>query len=387
MKRVELFTFLQRCMIGLVYGLFVAFGTSSAGEAKRSWHVEWEKITNAAKREAQLGIVAEETYLPVLEEFKKKYPGISIAQLGGPSGAERTQKLMAERRADQFLRDIYIGGPASARLGDATYQVFEPVESALILPEVVDPTKWWKRKHHYSDDKGQYIFVYEGSVRAANIVYSKTLVNPQAITSYWDLLNPKWKGKIVATDAGQRPAGGIQDGLRLFYYHPDLGGKFLQKLYGEMEVTLSRNQTQMLDWIAAGKFALAFFTVGTEAENAIRQGLPIAKFTPANFREGGIVNATLGAVSLLNRAHHPNAARLFLNWLLSREGQIAFQNTFVASSAGEQGNSMREDIPKDIIPSGYRREPGAKYLEVTPAMLDTVPIAQLINDTLAKVKK
>jgi ABC-type Fe3+ transport system substrate-binding protein len=386
MRRATLLVHAQRCL-SIAGAILMAIEVAYAAEAKHDWQSQWQKLVTAGKRESQVGIVAEETYLPVIEEFRKKYPGINISQLGGPSGAERAQKLMAERRADQYLRDIYIGGPASARFGEATYQVFEPIRPALILPEVLDVSKWWRGKHHYSDDKGQYIFVYEGSVRAGNIIYNKNLVNPQEITSYWDLLNPKWRGKIVATDAGPRPAGGIQDGLRLFYYHPDLGSRFLRKLYGEMDVTLSRNQTQILDWVAVGKFALAFFTVGTEAENAIRQGVGIGKFAPGNFKEGGIVNATVGAVSLLNRAAHPNAARVFLNWLLSREGQIVFQNTFVPSSAGEQGNSMREDISKDIVPAGYRREAGQKYLQVTPEMLDTVPIADLINETLAKAKK
>jgi hypothetical protein len=50
------------------------------------------------------------------------------------------QKLMAERRANLYLRDAYIGS-SWGDLGEATYQVFEPINSAFILPEVVDQSK------------------------------------------------------------------------------------------------------------------------------------------------------------------------------------------------------------------------------------------------------
>ena len=357
--------------------------TAAAGEA---WQTEWSKIVAEAKREGQLAIIAEETHSPVLEDFRKKYPEIRVSLIGGPSGRERTQKLMAERRAELYLRDIYIGNIYSD-LGEGIHQVCDPIAPTFILPEVVDESKWWKGKHHYFDPKGQYVFVYEGVIKVATIAYNKNLVNPQAINSYWDLLNAKWKGKIVAIDHRPKAMGSVQDGFRLFYFHPELGPDFVRRLYSEMDITFSRNQTQILDWLGVGKVALAFFNATTDVNSAIRQGLPIGEFLAPNFKEGGIVGPQVGRIALLNRAPHPNVAKLFINWLLSKEGQVSFQNAFAPRSQGQHGNSMREDIPKDIIPLSGRRQACRNCMEGILEMQDVTPITKFIDDVLAQAKK
>jgi len=64
-----------------------------------------------------------------------------------------------------------------------------------------------------------------------------------------------------------------------------------------------------------------------------------------------------GNVMLINRAPHPNAAKVFINWLLSREGQVACQKLVEAGR-----NSLRIDIPKEDVPKHARIIPGAKYV-------------------------
>jgi ABC-type Fe3+ transport system substrate-binding protein len=86
-------------------------------------------------------------------------------------------------------------------------KALEPLKPALILPEVKDESKWWQGKHHYQDPEGEYIFVYIGSPAGTRIFYNLTQVNPSEFKSYWDLLTPKWKGKIVAMDPNEAPGG------------------------------------------------------------------------------------------------------------------------------------------------------------------------------------
>ncbi len=114
----------------------------------------------------------------------------------------------------------------------------------------------------------------------------------------------------------------------------------------------------MVDWLGVGKFPLAFFIGGVE--EGAKQGLPIKDFEPTSFKEGAFVGPTLGAVALFNGAPHPNAAKVAINWLLSREGQMAYQR--VRAEAGQPDESMREDIPKDAIPTANRRVKGGRYL-------------------------
>jgi hypothetical protein len=91
------------------------------------------------------------------------------------------------------------------------------------------------------------------------INYNTKLVDPKEFKSYWDLLKPKWKGKIEARDI--REAGPGAGNTRFFYYHPELGPPFIKRLFGETDVTLFRDFRQGPDWLATGKFAICFFAM------------------------------------------------------------------------------------------------------------------------------
>jgi ABC-type Fe3+ transport system substrate-binding protein len=73
-----------------------------------------------------------------------------------------------------------------------------------------------------------------------------------------------------------------------------------------------------------------------------------------------IYSASNGTLALMNQAPHPNAARVFINWLLSREGQTSFQKIMTTPDLTVE--SMRVDIPKDPIPAPQRRVAGMKYI-------------------------
>ena len=175
-----------------------------------------------------------------------------------------------------------------------------------------------------------------------------TLASPAEFKSYSDLLNPKWKGKIVALDP-RRPGNAAN--LTVFLYAtPGLGRDFLKRLFGEMDVVFSHDRYQVVDWLARGKFAVNLFSPVSKED--IKAGLPLMDVKvdgPAPLGAGA------ASASLLNRAPHPNTARLFLNWVLSREGQIAYQKA-------SENNSLRTDIPKkDLVEPGEIPEEGREY--------------------------
>jgi hypothetical protein len=85
----------------------------------------------------------------------------------------------------------------------------------------------------------------------------------------------------------------------------------------------------------------------------------------------------------MKQAPHPNAARVFINWFLSREGQTAYQE--IMHTGGEYVESMREDIPKDSIPADYRRRKGVKYVPMfTPERMDAAPVVKLFKETVKR---
>lgn len=142
-----------------------------------------------------------------------------------------------------------------------------------------------------------------------------------------------------------------------------------------MDVTASRDIRQIVDWLATGKFAISGLTQvpRTGLDVAKKQGLPVDWFDAAQLKEGVPLFASTGRAVLLNRAPHPNAARVLINWLLSREGQIVFQKVSPAA------DSLRTDVPKDNLVSYARRVEGAKY-HLLDERIDIAPITKFVTE-------
>ena len=241
---------------------------------------------------------------------------------------------------------------------------------------------WYEGRQHYDDPEGRYIFVFEGTPRSGEITFNTKLVNPSEIKSYRDLLNPKWKGKIVSVDP--LVPGPISAAHIFFYRQPDLGAEFLRRLHADTDITIVRSNEQMLDWLSSGKFA---FGIGArDVDTAMMQGLPLSQFLPGSLKESSSVTAYNGTLSLFNRAPHPNAAKVAINWLLSREGQSAWLDA--NQRTGGLYDSLREDISKEKVNERARRVKGAKFLWLNPAWIDDLDtIRDIIKKALAGAGK
>jgi iron(III) transport system substrate-binding protein len=374
-------------MIFAILGCFLLNATAPGFSANPSpeWKITWEKTVEAAKKEGQISVYGSDTFeLFLKDSFQKKYPEIKISFVGGRAPVVGP-KLITERRAGKYLADVVLTGPGSPYRILYKNKALDPIEPALMLPEVRDESKWWQGRHHYVDAQNKYIFIYEATVQSGDIAYNTQLVNPEEIKSYWDLLEPKWRGKIVTMDP--KVSGAVSRGMRFFYFQPELGPNFITRLFSETDMTLARDFTQMLDWLATRKFALGIFVGSTEAAKAISHGLPVKEFSAGQFKEGAAISPFNGTVSLINRAPHPNAAKVLINWLLSREGQVAVQQHL--ASEGNIRESLREDISKDGIPLSERRDRRMRYVMISRSVdLDGENEAiRLASDALAGAKK
>ena len=351
--------------------LFLMALAVSVGTAA-DWQTEWEKAVRAAKSEGQLMLYGNRNFERIFPDFEKKY-GIRVVYVTG-TGRDLLPRLMSEQRVGKYLADIFAAGPGT---GFTILQAggFDPVKPALMLPEVVDEQKWWQGKHPFVDKEG-YIFAFNG-YPSVNAIYNTDQVDPKELKSYRDLLNPKWKGKIAVFTI-------VQAAHKFFYHHPDLGPEFLKRLLGEMEVTPSRDMRQVTDWLAVGRFAMAVLVNSNHADvlKAREQGLPIGIFEPGHFKEGAALITAAGSVALPKRPPHPNAAKVALNWLLSREGQTTFQKNY--GTVPWTADSRRIDVPKEQIVSEFRRVDGVNYLDVDrPEYIEDKPIRDLMQRSLS----
>jgi len=361
--------------------LFFALAASAANaaDAKLDAKAAWEKTVAAAKKEGEVRIWGdmEITHPDIVAAFSKEFPFIKPVIVSGKVG-DLMPRIIAERRAGKYLADVYSGGLGGRAFYDFQRAgVLDPLKPALMLPDVTDESKWLNGRHHYADAEGQYVFMFEGSVAGVGLYFNSKLVDPKEFHSYWDALNPKWKGKILLFE---RPGTGSPNMVR-FYYNAQLGPDFVRRFWSEMDVVVSQERRQATDWLGTGKFALCVDCADTDM--ARKQGVPVAEFEHANLKEaaGEISTSGNSGLALINKAANPNSARVLINWFLARQGQSVWQEV-MNKKVVEPSDSMRIDIAKDDVLSPARRDAGRKYTVV--GFQDPEPVTRLINELRQK---
>lgn len=329
---------------------------------------QWEKLVSGAKAEGKVVIVTSmgpEVKQALVKGFQDRF-GIEVDFLI-MRGQETVVKLQNERRAGIYMNDVVIGGATTLTSILAPSGWFEPIEQALILPEVTDPKVWWSGKLPLSGyGHGIAVMKYVNVPLAINT----DMVKPDEIKSYLDILNPKWKGKIVMDDPAVTGSGGK---LATYILRESIaGGEDFLKGLVKQDPVINRDRRLVAEWLARGKYAIAIAARPEMMKPLLDMGMPVKWVTP---QEGAYVTAGGGFASLLNRPLHPNAARLFLNWVLSKEAAIMWQRATDTQSA-------RVDVPIDSLSQDHIRKPGMKYFDSdqeqfekdSPALFETVRV-------------
>ena len=338
------------------------------------WEKEWQTTIQAAKKEGKIVFHSGNSAEPYFNEFRKKFPEIKTVRMLTRGGSAAHGRLMAERRANVYITDlVHLGAGSGGRLARAG--ALDPLEPYMVLPEVLDQSKWFEGRHYFADKEGKYLFKY-ASNPGVDVSFNTEFVNPNKIKSYWDLLDAKWKGKIATYDPRARGSSL----LSYFYYNPELGPSYLKRFFGEMEPLASRDRRQITDWLANGRIAIAFRTAphASGLNVAKAQGLPVNWFVPGHFKEAVPISGGPAHIAVVNKSPHPNAAKLFVNWFLSREGQLVVQN--IAAKGGEGVDSRRIDISKDMVPPEFRRSKKTRFFDMdTPEYSNDAHVLKFIN--------
>ncbi len=322
---------------------------------------DWNKTVAAAKKEGKLvimGPAGSDVKDAYTLGFQKKYPEIEV-DFTGMSGAAQTPKLLAELKANQYLTDIVINGTGPILLDMMPANAVAPLQPYLATPETRTTSKWENGKLLFSDSIGKYNLVFGSRVQVA-FVYNTELTPPATmkakIKAWKDLLNPEWKGRIAMLDP--RHAGAGVDISTYWYTNEKLGlGKdFMRKLFTTQDVFISREEGQILDFVIRGRYPIAIGPSGTLAFQLIAKGLPLALFGSGALQGDGFVVASNGTLAVVRNAPHQNAIKVYLDYLLSQEGQTAWSK---ASGLA----SRRTDVSKDHIPEVLVPKEGVKYQE------------------------
>jgi ABC-type Fe3+ transport system substrate-binding protein len=345
----------------ILFSVFLALSVTAA--EKPSWQQEWERTISAAKKEGQVavtGAAGPEARQALVEPFQKKY-GITV-DFFGTEGRALSPRILAERGAGQYLWDVYVHGTTTGLNVMIPKGVFDPLEPFLILPDVRD-SKTWQGGALEFVDSGRRLAVTTRSHRAT-LYINPNLAKAEEFKSHKDLLDGKWKGKFIIDDP--RRAGPGQATFTFFMMHPELGSDYIRALARQEPIVL-RDYVQEVDFIAQGRYPVLLGGFDVPAETRIKQGAPVAIIDPRQLREGSDLSSSNGSVAIYRQAPHPNAAKVFVNWLLSQEGQTEF-----ARRLGYV--STRKDVSSDHVAAWRVPQPGAikTYTEEAQRVKDSL---------------
>lgn len=289
----------------------------SAQTARPAWQMEWDKTVEAARKEGRV-VVSIPTSAELRKEFEagfqKAFPGIEL-ELNAARGASNINKIAEEQNAGVHSIDLHIGGTTSIITGLLARNFLEPIMPSMLLPAVRDPKHWWGG-HIWADNAKKFIYSFTGYM-TETVWYNSTLVRTEEISSWDSLLEPKWRGKMVILDP-RTPGSGESNWAFLLKIK---GEPFLAKLAAQ-EMTVGRNLRQLGEAVARGKSAISIGVSYYTYVPFIKAGLPVKPIS--NIKEGYYAGTGSGNLAIMKNAPHPNAAKVFVNWLLSKEGQEAF---------------------------------------------------------------
>ena len=284
--------FLRFATLGLLCALFVANRASAAAPS----------VVDAAKAEGEMiwaGGGSAEIDESMNRAFMKKYPFIQAKKT-----RVQSQRLLVrfetESRAGKHTFDI-------VRTTDWYIDIFK--KKGLLAK--YEPPERNQIPNEFKDRDGFYTSLYTAvHVPAYN---TRLVAKSDLPRSYDDLLDPKWRGKL-----------GLEDAAYVWFVNvlkikgEKQGMEFMRRL-ARQEVSLRASTTLLSNLVTAGEIPLAIDLYADDIERSKKAGAPIEwiAFDPT------IVHTIAGAIN--KNAPHPNAARLFMDFLLSEEGQRIYQ--------------------------------------------------------------
>jgi len=299
--------------IALLGIVFFSKPLGSASFAQSSWQAEWQQRQEAAKKEGKvvLGIPPSADLRKALEGAMKEKFGIELELVLGTSN-KINRRLADEYKAGVRYFDVIISTWENLEHSLLPMGAIEPLESYWILPEVKDPKQWFAG-HFWTDNTKR--FAYSPlAYMLDNIWYNASQVKTEEMRRYDDLLNSKWKGKIGIWDPRE---GGAAAGKWAFLWQVK-GVEYLKKLSEQISL-ISTDRRLVADSLARGKVSITIGPTYYSFASYMKAGLPVKPLPP--FAEGTYVSMGNGGPVAIKNPPHPNAARILVNWLLSREGQ------------------------------------------------------------------
>jgi iron(III) transport system substrate-binding protein len=318
----------------------------------------WEQVLAAAKKEGRVvvwGPPGELIREAMTQGFKKAFPNIAIEYSGG-RGGEQATRIKAERDGGVYSVDVMLSGTTTAMTQMKPMNALAPIAPVLMLPEVTDLKNWRGNKLEFSDESTRFNLVFSTMLKTP-LVYNPKLAKPAEIDELPELLDAKWKGKFVLNDPLPSGSGNVTFRWIWRIMGPDKAQDYYRHIRANAALA-DRDQRRQIEWVAYGKYAFLLApsdgTLGQLLERGLKLGI-----LPEFKDYGTYVTASFGSAMLLNKTPHPNAAAVFLNWVLTKDGQTGW-------SKAMDHVSRRMDVSTEHLPPYIVPPPNAKFFSGEP---------------------
>jgi iron(III) transport system substrate-binding protein len=288
--------------LGIAAG--IVFGAILFSSLDRTALAADPKIIEAAKKEGELGwwsTIAQDQSQKIIDEFMKLYPFIK-ANYWRSGSVGIHNKILIEARAGRTSWDV---------VSQTTPEFIHELKQKRIIAPYNSP----ERRHFSNDLKDKDGFWTGTYALPTGVGFNTQQVKPEeAPKNYQDLLNPKWKGKKISVD---------DEGYELLLGLAQAWGRetaigYLKKL-ATQEPMVGRGNSQRTQLLAAGEFPLAIaYTHTIEWSKSQGSAVDWVNLEPVVIKFDGIM--------LGSKAAHPNAAKLFIDFILSQRGQALLQS-------------------------------------------------------------
>jgi iron(III) transport system substrate-binding protein len=313
---------------------------------------EWPALVAAAKKEGKVVVntFPGDGFKRALKFFGTAYPDIKVEHTGLHS-QNFTPRILQERQANLFTWDVVLIPTSTALQVLRPAGVWDPVRPAIVLPEAKDDAGWeggFEKGFALVKDKALcYGFVAN---RGGGVTINTDMVKEDMIHGLKDLLDPRWKGKILAPDV--RVMGDTFWPMTAARH--SMGDDFIKKLFVDQEPVLSRDNRQVAEFMVRGRYPIALGVNQQILSGFQRQGLG-KNLKLIHLSEMDTVSSSSSTLWLVNKAPHPAAARVFMNWLLTKDAQAVW-----AKEA--EMNSRRIGVEPGNPP--YAVPKGAKLMQI-----------------------
>jgi len=316
---------------------------------------DWQQVIAAAKSEGHLSVAtyAGTGYRKVMDAFEAAYPGVKVDQTPFQSSSrDFFPRFFQERQAGLYQWDVMLV-PATEPLVQAVPQgAIDPIRPLIVRADVLDDKNWVDGFDGGWLDKGKVYSYAITRSRSQTLWVDTNQVQDGEIKSYKDLLDPKWNGKIFAGDLRTKGSG-FWPGttLRIKTGSDDV----IKQVWKDTNAVLSTDARQLTEQMVRGAYPIGLGAVSlpilldflSQGQGKNLKSIPTAELDYVNSADHVLVYA--------NKAPNPNAAKVFVNWVLGKEG-----STIYATQA--QDNSRRVDVPvqdPSLVP-----EKGVDYITI-----------------------